>query len=144
MLFNAIIRVKPYQFLYINFYILFFLVKWFHFPLLFKTKFIQVLHGCLQSVLWKVRLNPLTDAIPSLNFNLRLYNFDKKLFGAKTSPYGPHELGYRRAIKTFTKWSKTSLFKEVKDKLIIKKSQNNKLMLRIVTWNLVAWRRNFE
>jgi len=25
-------------------------------------------------------------------------------FGAKTSRYGPYELGYRRATKTFTKW----------------------------------------
>jgi len=29
------------------------------------------------------------------------------LVGAKTSHYGPHELGYRRATKTFTKWCNT-------------------------------------
>lgn len=40
--------------------------------------------------------------------------------GTKTSRYGPYELGYRRAIKTFTKWSKN--FKEVE--LIMKKSNN--------------------
>ena len=66
---------------------------------------IQVLHGCLQSVLWKVRLNPLTDAIPVVNFYLTIDEIYKISFGAKTSPYGPHGLGYRRATKTLTKWS---------------------------------------
>jgi len=65
-----------------------------------KSILIQVLHGCLQSVLWKVRLNPLTDAIPIVNLYLTIYESDKVSFGAKTSPYGPHELGYRRATIT--------------------------------------------
>ena len=71
-----------------------------------RFKYWQVLHGCLQSVLWKVRLNPLTDAIPVVNFNLTMCDMDNISFGAKTSRYGPHELGYRRATKTFTKWRK--------------------------------------
>jgi len=37
------------------------------------------------------------------NFYLTMNKFDKGLFGAKTSRYGPHGLGYRRATKTFTK-----------------------------------------
>ena len=65
--------------------------------------FIQVLHGCLQSVLRKVRLNPLTDAIPVVNLYLTIHELDKISFGAKTSRYGPYGLGYRRATKTLTK-----------------------------------------
>jgi len=65
---------------------------------------LQVLHGCPQSVSWEVRLTPLTDAIPVVNLNLTIYDTDRVSFGAKTSRYGPHELGYRRATKTFTKW----------------------------------------
>ena len=72
--------------------------------------FIQVLHGCLQSVLWKVRLNPLTDAIPVVNLYLTTNDPEKVSFGAKTSPYGPYGLGYRRAAKTFTKWCKTNSY----------------------------------
>jgi len=82
-----------------------------------------VLHGCRQSVLWEVRLTPLTDEIPIVNLNLTINNIYKILFGAKTSRYGPHELGYRRATKTFTKWCKTILFLKRKiEELIIKKS----------------------
>jgi len=68
-----------------------------------------VLHGCRQSVLWKVRLTPLTDEIPIVNLYLTFYGFKKIPFGAKTSRYGPHELGNRRATKTFTKWRNTTL-----------------------------------
>jgi len=68
---------------------------------------VQVLHGCRQTVLWKVRLNPLTDEIPVINLYLIINGSDRVPFGAKTSRYGPHELGYRRATKTFTKWRKT-------------------------------------
>jgi hypothetical protein len=50
-----------------------------------------------------VRLNPLTDAIPIVNLILNNENIDKIFVGAKTSHYGPNELGYRRAIKTLTK-----------------------------------------
>lgn len=106
MLFNSIIRVKPYQFLYKNFNIKGVILL---FKLLDNRYLIQVLHGCLQSVSWGVRLNPSTDAIPVVNLYLTIYDPDKVSFGTKTSPYGPYELGYRRAIKIFTKWSKTSL-----------------------------------
>ena len=81
------------------------------FKLLDNRYLIQVLHGCLQSVSWGVRLNPLTDAIPIVNLYLTIHDSDKVSFGPKTSPYGPHELGYRRAIKIFTKWNKTPLVK---------------------------------
>jgi len=37
------------------------------------------------------------------NFYLTMNDSDKVSFGAKTSRYGPHGLGYRRATKTFTK-----------------------------------------
>jgi len=50
-----------------------------------------------------VRLTPLTDEIPVVNLYLTIYDFYIFSFGAKTSLYGPHELGYRRATKTFTK-----------------------------------------
>jgi len=50
-----------------------------------------------------VRLTPLTDAIPVFNLYLKIYGNDRFPFGAKTSRYGPYELGYRRATKTFTK-----------------------------------------
>jgi len=66
-----------------------------------------VLHGCRQSVLWEVRLTPLTDEIPVVNLYLTINDTDRVPFGAKTSRYGPYELGYRRATKTFTKWSET-------------------------------------
>jgi len=33
---------------------------------------LQVLHGCRQSVLWKVRLTPLTDEIPVVNLDLTI------------------------------------------------------------------------
>jgi len=72
-----------------------------------KILLLQVLHGCRQSVLWEVRLTPLTDEILVVNLYLTIYNTDRVLFRAKTSRYGPHELGYRRATKTFTKWCKT-------------------------------------
>jgi len=68
---------------------------------------LQVLHGCRQSVLWEVRLTPLTDEIPVINLYLIINGTDRVSFGAKTSRYGPNELGYRRATKTFTKWSET-------------------------------------
>jgi len=68
---------------------------------------LQVLHGCRQSVLWEVRLTPLTDEIPVVNLYLTINVTDRVSFGAKTSRYGPHELGYKRATKTFTKWCKT-------------------------------------
>jgi len=55
---------------------------------------LQVLHGCLQFVLLKIRLIPQTDAIPIVNFYLTIYNVEKALFGAKTSRYGPNALGY--------------------------------------------------
>lgn len=74
---------------------------------LFKMLLLQVLHGCRQSVLWEVRLTPLTDEIPVVNLYLTINDTDRVSFGAKTSRYGPHELGYRRATKTFTKWCKT-------------------------------------
>ena len=66
-----------------------------------------MLHGCRQSVLWEVRLTPLTDEIPVVNLYLTINDTDRVPFGAKTSRYGPYELGYRRATKTFTKWSET-------------------------------------
>ena len=66
---------------------------------------LQVLHGCRQSVLWEVRLTPLTDEIPVVNLYLAIDDTDRVSFGAKTSRYGPYELGYRRATKTFTKWN---------------------------------------
>jgi len=50
-----------------------------------------------------VRLTPLTDEIPVVNLYLTINEFYIFSFGAKTSRYGPHELGYRRATKTFTK-----------------------------------------
>jgi len=50
-----------------------------------------------------VRLNPLTDEIPIVNLYLTINSIDIILFGAKASRYGPYELGYRRATKTFTK-----------------------------------------
>jgi hypothetical protein len=72
-----------------------------------KMLLLQVLHGCRQSVLWEVRLTPLTDEILVVNLNLTIYGTDRVSFRAKTSRYGPHELGYRRATKIFTKWCKT-------------------------------------
>ena len=72
-----------------------------------KMLLLQVLHGCRQSVLWEVRLTPLTDEIPVVNLYLTINGTDRVSFGAKTSRYGPHELGYRRATKTFTKWCNT-------------------------------------
>jgi len=71
-----------------------------------------MLHGCRQSVSWEVRLIPLTDEIPVFNLYLIIYDSDRASFGAKTSRYGSHELGYRRAAKTFTKWRKTNLSSE--------------------------------
>jgi len=50
-----------------------------------------------------VRLTPLTDEIPAVNLYLTVNDIYKISFGAKTSRYGPHGLGYRRATKTFTK-----------------------------------------
>jgi len=50
-----------------------------------------------------VRLTPLTDEIPVVNLYLTINDADRVSFGAKTSRYGPHELGYKRATKTFTK-----------------------------------------
>jgi len=50
-----------------------------------------------------VRLTPLTDEIPVVNLYLTIYDADRVSFGAKTSRYGPYELGYKRATKTFTK-----------------------------------------
>jgi len=50
-----------------------------------------------------VRLTPLTDEIPVVNLYLTINVTDRVLFGAKTSRYGPNELGYKRATKTFTK-----------------------------------------
>ena len=64
---------------------------------------LQVLHGCRQSVLLEVRLTPLTDEILIVNLYLTIYDTDRVSFRAKTSRYGPHELGYRRATKTFYK-----------------------------------------
>jgi hypothetical protein len=72
-----------------------------------KILLLQVLHGCRQSVLWEVRLTPLTDEILVVNLYLTINDTDRVSFRAKTSRYGPHELGYRRATKTFTKWCKT-------------------------------------
>jgi len=65
---------------------------------------VQVLHGCLQFVFWNMRLISLTDAIPVVNLYLTINGFYRLPFGAKTSRYGPHELGYRRATWTLTKW----------------------------------------
>lgn len=62
-----------------------------------------MLHGCLQFVLLNNRLNPLTNEIPAINLYLIANESDKDSAGAKTSRYGPHVLGYRRATKTFTK-----------------------------------------
>jgi len=50
-----------------------------------------------------VRLTPLTDEIPVVNLYLTINDADRVSFGAKTSRYGPYELGYKRATKTFTK-----------------------------------------
>jgi hypothetical protein len=58
-------------------------------------------------VLWEVRLTPLTDEIPVVNLYLTINGYNKFPFGAKTSPHGPYELGYRRATITLTKWRKT-------------------------------------
>ena len=74
-----------------------------------KMLLLQVLHGCRQSVLWEVRLTPLTDEIPVVNLYLTINVTDRVSFGAKTSRYGPHELGYRRATKAFTKWRKNRI-----------------------------------
>jgi len=71
---------------------------------------LQVLNGCRQSVPWEVRLAPQTDEIPAVNFDLTVHEIYKISFGAKTSRYGPHGLGYRRATITFTKWCKTRPF----------------------------------
>ena len=56
---------------------------------------IQVLHGCRQSVLSEVRSTPLTDEIPEVNLYLTTYSSvaQKLHVGAKTSPYGPYDLG---------------------------------------------------
>ena len=62
-----------------------------------------MLHGCRQSVSLEVRLAPQTDEIPFVNLYLTINDTDRVSFRAKTSRYGPHELGYRRATKTFTK-----------------------------------------
>lgn len=43
-------------------------------------------------------------------------------FGAKTSPYGPYELGYRRATKNFYKVMQS------KKELIIKESYKYKII----------------
>ena len=50
-----------------------------------------------------MRLTPLTDEIPVVNLYLTINGADRVSFGAKTSRYGPYELGYRRATKIFTK-----------------------------------------
>ena len=62
-----------------------------------------MLHGCLQFVLLNIRLIPLTNEIPVINLYLITSESDRDSAGAKTSRYGPHVLGYRRATKTFTK-----------------------------------------
>ena len=62
-----------------------------------------MLHGCLQFVLLNIRLIPLTNEIPVINLYLITNESDRDSAGAKTSRYGPHVLGYRRAAKTFTK-----------------------------------------
>jgi len=58
---------------------------------------VQVLHGCLQSVLGNIRLNPQTGAILVVNLYLTINDSYKVSFRAKTSRYGPNGLGYRRA-----------------------------------------------
>ena len=59
-------------------------------------------------MLLNIRLSPLTNEIPVINLNLITNESDRDSAGAKTSRYGPHVLGYRRATKAFTKWCNTS------------------------------------
>ena len=59
-------------------------------------------------MLLNIRLIPLTNEIPVINLYLITNESDRDLAGAKTSRYGPHVLGYRRATKAFTKWCNTS------------------------------------
>ena len=66
------------------------------------------MHGCYQSVLWEVRLTLLTDKIP-VNLYSIIYGIDRVSFGAKTSCYGPYELGYRCAT-IFSLQSDAKLF----------------------------------
>jgi len=54
----------------------------------FKILLLQVLHGCRQSVLWEVRLTPLTDEILVVNLYLTINGTDRVSFRAKTSRYG--------------------------------------------------------
>jgi hypothetical protein len=49
------------------------------------------------------------NAIPIVNLYLTIW-IRYVFLGTKTSRYGPYGLGYRYAIKTFTKWCKTNLF----------------------------------
>nr|YP_010146948.1 hypothetical protein K4014_mgp19 [Cyclocybe aegerita]QQP21457.1 hypothetical protein [Cyclocybe aegerita] len=101
MLFNTKVRVKSYQFLHIqslflgcnSIYLLFFIILiitqgqillkikktglsnfYFKFLILLEIR-LQVLHGCRQSVLWKVRLTPLTDEIPFVNLYLTIDDY---------------------------------------------------------------------
>ena len=61
-----------------------------------------MLHGCLQFVLLNIRLIPITNEIPVTNLYIISNESDRDSAGAKTSPYGPYVLGYRRATNTFT------------------------------------------
>ena len=54
-------------------------------------------------MLLNIRLIPLTNEIPVINLYIITNESDRDSAGAKTSRYGPHVLGYRRAAKTFTK-----------------------------------------
>ena len=59
-------------------------------------------------MLSNVRLDPQTNEIPVINLYIITNESDRDSAGAKTSRYGPHVLGYRRATKAFTKWCNTS------------------------------------
>ena len=55
-----------------------------------------------------MRLTPSTDEIPFVNLYLTFYGSDRVPFGAKTSRYGPHELG------CYVLWDNTIMAKTIK------------------------------
>ena len=62
---------------------------------------LQVLHVCRQSVLSKVRLTPLTDEIPTVNFYLTLIvsEVDRTHLGQRQAVMALMILGYRCAAE---------------------------------------------
>jgi len=86
MLFNSMIRAQSYHFLHIHiFYEL------------------QVLHGCRQLVLVRLKVNSVKLTKSSLNLQYFQFNFHNKLILEDYDKFhGPYRVGYRRATRSYT------------------------------------------